>query len=92
MSKITPQEAKKISKDAFLFGLPLVYIALSADVSTNVPEPQGTSAPINQFAHYRTFPDATNREVVGFNLDTLYSFAWLDLSEEPSGSLCPGDG
>jgi hypothetical protein len=63
--------------------MPLVYIALSADVGSNVPEPQGTRSPINQFAHYRTFPDATNREVVGFNLDTLYSFAWLDLSQEP---------
>ena len=83
MKNITIQEARKISKDSFLFGLPLVYIALSSDVATNVPEPQGTRAPINQFAHYRTFPDASNREVVGFNLDTLYSFAWIDLSEEP---------
>ena len=65
MQNITIQEARKISKDSFLFGLPLVYIALSADVATNVPEPQGTRAPINQFAHYRTFPDASNREVVG---------------------------
>ena len=82
MKNITIQ-GRKISKDSFLFGLPLVYIALSSDVATNVPEPQGTRAPINQFAHYRTFPDASNREVVGFNLDTLYSFAWIDLSEEP---------
>ena len=83
MSSITPKEAKKISQDCFLFGVPLVYIALSADVATNVPEPQGNLAPINQFAHFRTFPDATNREVVGFNLDTLYSFGWFDLSQEP---------
>jgi hypothetical protein len=63
--------------------MPLVYIALSADVATNVPEPQGRRAPINQFAHYRIFPDASSREIVGPNRDTLYSFAWLDLSEEP---------
>jgi len=75
--------AANSSQDSFLFGVPLVYIALSADVGSNVPEPQGLRAPINQFAHYRTFPDTTNREVVGPNLDTLYSFAWLDLSEEP---------
>ena len=66
-----------------MFGVPLVYIALSAEVGSNVPEPQGLRAPVNQFAHYRTFPDATNREVVGPNRDTLYSFAWLDLSGEP---------
>jgi hypothetical protein len=79
----TPAEAQKISQDGFLFGVPLVYIALSADVGSNVSDPQARRAPINQFAHYRAFPDATNREIVGFNLDTLYSLAWLDLSEEP---------
>ena len=83
MDMLNPQEAKKISQDCFLFGIPLVYIALSRDVATNVPEPQGNLAPINQFAHFRTFPDASNREVVGFNLDTLYSFGWFDLSAEP---------
>jgi hypothetical protein len=79
----TPAQAQEISMNGFLFGVPLVYIALSADVGSNVPEPQGLRSPINQFAHYRTFPDATNREVVGPNRDTLYSFAWLDLSDEP---------
>jgi hypothetical protein len=83
MDNLTSREAKKISQECFMFGLPLVYIALSSDVATNVPEPQGNLAPINQFGHFRTFPDVTNREVVGFNLDTLYSFAWLDLSQEP---------
>ena len=34
---ITPEEAQKISQDSFLFGVPLVYIALSADVGSNVP-------------------------------------------------------
>jgi hypothetical protein len=82
-TSMTPADARKISKDGFLFGLPLVYIALSADVGSNVPEPEGRRAPTNQFAHYRAFPDATSREVVGPNLDTLYSFAWLDLSHEP---------
>ena len=80
---ITPAQAQKISQDGFLFGVPLVYIALSAEVGSNVPEPQGLRSPVNQFAHYRTFPDATNREVVGPNRDTLYSFAWIDLSEGP---------
>jgi hypothetical protein len=80
---ITPAEAQKISHDGFLFGVPVVYIALSAEVGSNVPEPQGRRSPINQFAHYRDFPDATSREVVGPNRDTLYSFAWVDLSEEP---------
>ena len=51
---ITVAQAHEISQDGFLFGVPLVYIALSAEVGSNVPEPQGLRAPINQFAHYRT--------------------------------------
>ena len=80
---ITPAEAQKISRDGFLFGLPVVYINLMAEVGSNVPEPQGLRAPINQFAHYRLFPDAASREIVGINLDTLYSLAWIDVSAEP---------
>jgi len=78
---ITPTEARKISQDGFLFGVPVVYIDLSAEVGSNVPEPQGRRAPPNQFAHYRDFPDAASREVVGPNRDTLYSFAWVNLLE-----------
>ena len=80
---ITPAEARRISQEGFLFGMPLVYINLSAEVGSNVPEPQGRRSPTNQFAHYRDFPDASSREVVGPNRDTLYSFAWIDLSAEP---------
>jgi hypothetical protein len=80
---ITPEEARQISQDGFLFGLPVVYINLMAEVGSNVPEPQGLRAPINQFAHYRLFPDAASREIVGINLDTLYSLAWIDVSAEP---------
>ena len=43
----------------------------------------GLAASINQFVHYREFPDASNKAVVGFNVDTLYSLAQLDLSQQP---------
>ena len=49
-------------------------------------------APINQFVHYRAFPDASNRTVVGFNVDTLYSLAQLDLSKEPMVLSVPDMG
>jgi hypothetical protein len=42
-----------------------------------------SSAPINQFVHYRECPDASNKAIVGLNVDTLYSFASLDLAKEP---------
>src|SRR6201999_4330644 len=40
-------------------------------------------APLNQFAHARTYPRAEDRDVVRYNFDTLYSPAWLDLAPEP---------
>jgi len=45
---------------------------------TNTPEGR-----LNQFAHNRVFPKAEDREVVRPNFDTLYSSAWVDISEEP---------
>src|SRR5262245_57686341 len=80
---LTPDQARTLARDAWVFGMPLVYIEKQIDALTHVTKPEGHFAPINQFAHYREFPDASNRTVVGFNVDTLYSLAQLDLSREP---------
>jgi hypothetical protein len=96
----TPAEAKRIdldevraiAKEAFIFGLPLVYIALDVETSTNVDRPYGMHAPINQFAHVRDFPDAANNPIVGMNVDTLYSLARLDLLWEPTVLSVPEMG
>ena len=62
------------------------------DTLTYATKPEGHVAPINQFAHYREFPDASNRTVVGFNVDTLYSLAQLDLSAGPMVLSIPDMG
>ncbi len=80
---LTADAARDLAREAYLFGLPLVYIDTQINVLTHVAEPEGSRAPINQFAHYREFPDASNKTVVGFNVDTLYSLAQLDVSSEP---------
>ena len=80
---VSPAEARAIAQEAYVFGLPLVYQGVQTDVMTNVSKPEGIRAPLNQFAHYREFPDASNRSIVGLNVDTLYSLACLDLSAEP---------
>jgi hypothetical protein len=46
----------------------------------NSPAPRG--APIYQFLHVRAFSPASFKQVVRVNVDTLYSSAFLDLSEE----------
>src|SRR5262245_52581852 len=82
-SDLTPDEARTLAREAWVFGMPLVYIEKQIDALTHVTKPEGHFAPINQFAHYREFPDASNRAVLGFNVDTLYSLSNLDLSNGP---------
>lgn len=69
--------------DAYVYGFPLVLMDVTKNVLTNTPSLKEHQAPINQFLNKRTFPDATFKEVVSPNADTLYSQAWLDLSKEP---------
>jgi hypothetical protein len=57
---------------------------VTKQVQTNVTTPEHNgSAPINQFSNFLKYPTAAYRDVVRMNVDTLYSFAWLDLSKEP---------
>lgn len=76
-------EARGLAEEAFVFGLPLVYIAVQIDTNTSVAKPQGPRAPLNQFAHFRQLPDASDQVVVGLNVDTLYSLGSLDLADGP---------
>lgn len=80
---LKPDEARALAQEAWVFGMPLVYIEKQIDLVSHVTKPEGPFAPINQFAHYREFPDASNRSIVGLNVDTLYSLASLDLSQGP---------
>src|SRR5262245_47835129 len=86
---ISPADVRSIAQDGFLFGLPPVYIALQADVLTNVAKPESGRAPFNQFDHHREFPDAKNNKIVGMNVDTLYSLANLDVTNEPIVLVVP---
>ena len=82
--KLSEEEAQKIGVEAVVYGLPLVVMDLTKRVSTNVPGPQPNAhAPINQFGSMLEYPPASDHTIVRMNVDTLYSFAWLDLSKEP---------
>jgi hypothetical protein len=52
-------------------------------VTTNVAAPEGTSAPMGQFAKLREYPNASFNAVTAPNADTLYTIVWLDVSKEP---------
>lgn len=74
-----------LAADAYLFAYPLVTMEISRRQMTNVPDAETDllRAPLNQFAHAREYPAADSKDVVRFNFDTLYSFAWLDVRDEP---------
>jgi hypothetical protein len=82
-SSVTPAEARAIAEGAYIFGYPLVTLEMTRRVTTNTAAPVGLRAPMGQFAHARTFPPITYRDIPAANADTLYSSAWLDLAKEP---------
>ncbi|MDI1483391.1 DUF1254 domain-containing protein [Polyangium sp. y55x31] len=80
---MSEEEAFAIGVEAYVYGYPLVSMAITKDVLTNVASPTERGAPINQFSHARELLTAGFTSVVAPNNDTLYSQAWLDLSKEP---------
>src|SRR5262245_17371149 len=81
----TNSQEYEIARDAYVYAYPIVTMDVSMRQSTNVPDAKTIPlrAPINQFAHARTYPRAEDRDVVRYNFDTLYSPVWLDLAPEP---------
>jgi len=74
-----------LAQQAYIYGFPLVMMYESMRSTTNYERPVENSffAPVNHFAHFRTFPDAKFKSMVKPNNDTYYSNAWLDLVEGP---------
>ena len=70
---------------AFIYGFPYVYNAkLRHDWVTQARDPAVVPyAAVNHFWHAARVMDAAYRDGGCPNNDTLYSLAWLDLSEEP---------
>ena len=82
---LTDAEATEIATEAYVYASAIVQMEVHRRVLTNqdVSDGKQMRGPMNQFYHLREFPDASIREVVGPNFDTLYSFLWYDVSEEP---------
>ena len=77
------KEALETGIEAYIYGYPLVTVEMTRRVSTNVVKPEGTRAPMGQFARLREYPSAAFRDVTAPNADTLYTIVWLDVSKEP---------
>jgi hypothetical protein len=78
---VSPQEAIGIATDAYVYGYSLITTEVTRVQMSNVPKPEGLRGPMNQFINVKRYPPADYRGVSAPNADTLYSLAWLDLSE-----------
>src|SRR5689334_6255263 len=74
---------KDIIKDLYIYAYPLVTMEMTRRIMTNTEASYGKFAPMGQFAKLREYPTAEDKEVTAPNADTLYTLAWLDLSDEP---------
>ncbi len=80
---ITPDEAKSVAEEVYVYGYPLVTMEYTKRVMTNVEEAGPKMAPMGQFGRLRSYPTPADKEVTAPNADTYYTLAWLDLSKEP---------
>jgi len=85
MTADTPKatDVDGIAVEAYIYAYPLVTTELTRRRLTNVVAPEGTQSPMGQFAKLRTYPDASYRDVTAPNADTLYTYAYFDVSKEP---------
>ncbi|MEJ2475523.1 MAG: DUF1254 domain-containing protein [Desulfobacterales bacterium] len=80
---LTPDEAKAIAMDAYIYGYSLVTMEMTRRVSTNVTKPEGTKGPMGQLVRLREYPTAAFKDVTAPNADTLYTIVWLEVGKEP---------
>jgi hypothetical protein len=90
---IREDEAHAIGVDAYLYFYSLITMDVTRKQLTNMePGPASLGGPMNTFANIPAFPSADMRSVVRPNFDTLYSTAWLDLTNEPMVVSVPDTG
>ena len=77
-------EEQSIVQEAYVFLYPLILMDLTRKQLINLdPRSSPFGGTANAFTHVRAYPPADARTVVRPNFDTLYSSAWLDLTEGP---------
>jgi hypothetical protein len=78
---LSPADAASIATDAYVYGYSLITTDVTRVQMSNVSKPEGLHAPMGQFLNIPRYPPADYRGVSAPNADTLYSLAWLDLSQ-----------
>lgn len=81
----------QVGAQAYLYALPLVLMDVTREQT--FAHPAAHAATPNRFYHIPVLADHTFRTVIRPNVDTIYSTAWLDISEGPVLlTVPPSDG
>ncbi len=88
---VPSEEAQwELISDAYTFAFPLVLMDWTMKAATNTESADlAGHAPVNQLIHAQKLADADTKMVVTPNVDTVYTQAWLNLSEEPMIYVMP---
>lgn len=79
----SPEEARQIAKEAYLYGFPVVEMyktLFTQAVDAGSPD---YKAPFNQIGHSTKVFTPKDTAFITPNSDTPYSFVWMDLRSEP---------
>lgn len=79
----TPQEARGIAKEAYLYGFPVVEMYKTLYTQAVDRKSPNFKAPFNRIGNTAKAFTARDTAFVTPNADTPYSFVWMDLRAEP---------
>jgi hypothetical protein len=81
-------DLRTAARQAWVYGLPMIEMATTRARALAGPLSPG----VNRFAHARRLSGPESRAVTAPNNDTLYSSAWLDLTQGPVTLVLPRTG
>jgi hypothetical protein len=79
----TPEQARTIAKEAYLYGFPVVEMYKTLYTQAIDKNSANFKAPFNQIGNTAKAFTAKDTAFVTPNADTPYSFIWMDLRAEP---------
>jgi hypothetical protein len=80
---VTPEEARAIAKEAYLYAFPMVEAYKVLDAQAVDKRGENYKAPFNQIGNTAQLFTPKDTAIVTPNSDTPYSMMWMDLRAEP---------
>jgi hypothetical protein len=80
--KVTPDEARKIAKEAYIFNYSMVMMYRTMYLQAIDPKSKSYSGGFGKWLHLGT-SSPKDTDIVSPNNDSPYSYAWVDLRAEP---------